>query len=570
MFNAWPALVLLALVSCSSAAAIRDGVPDQLPGVAQLDSLKGGSAVASDDVVVFAPLGRSNTHDSGGGLDFEAAQAGQVAWAIYRVPNPGGTLISVTGAGGQKLYMMVADYGAGNWSKAASFSTGAPHVDLTTLSPVSPAGYIYIAVVCTPQLAGTLTALHLEHDSVAPSGNTYYVSNGGDDGDDGSQLNPWETLQHAADVVGPGDTVQAMPGNYAGFHLQTSGEPDNPITFKGAGATIVSDNPDTPDGINIENWDGPPSIAYVLIDGIDVSGATRTGIRVAGTDSDFAHHITIRNCTLDGNGRWGVLSGHVDDMLVGGNTCSHSGAEHGIYLSNSGDRNVARDNICFGNNACGIQFNADATLEGDGTMSDVLIENNVLYDNGAAGGSALNTDGLRRAVIRNNLIYGNHASGIVLYNGDGVNSGENLVVNNTVVMPADGRWCITIGDGSTGNRIYNNVLYNNHPFRGVMTLDDSSLPGFFSDYNVLMDRLTADDGDTMLTLAQWQMQFGWDTHSIVSTPDAVFVNAAADDYHLKPGSAAIAVGLDAITPAFDLSGIARAPGIDAGCFEFVP
>ena len=41
----------------------------------------------------------------------------------------------------------------------------------------------------------------------------------------------WATLQHAADVVDPGDTVHVLDGNYQGFDLRRSGAPGNPITF---------------------------------------------------------------------------------------------------------------------------------------------------------------------------------------------------------------------------------------------------------------------------------------------------------------------------------------------------
>ena len=61
-----------------------------------------------------------------------------------------------------------------------------------------------------------------------------------------------------------------------------------------------------------------------------------------------------------------------------------------------------------------------------------------------------------------------------------------------------------------------------------------------SDYNVL-DRVTPDDGATVLTLAQWQAQ-GHELHSFSATPASLWVNDAAADYHLKAGSPAIDKG----------------------------
>ncbi|MDQ3024809.1 MAG: right-handed parallel beta-helix repeat-containing protein [bacterium] len=570
-------LTCVSLCACAGGSTLGDDEAAQfagLPSPAQLDALRGSSIVTADSIEVLTPLAWGNTSLTGSGLNFDTTAPGELAWAIYRVPGTFGTPLVITAEGGTALWLMAADFSDDRWFGTVQFFTETAQLDLAAIGDAtSPSEFIYFAVVATPGQSGLLRELFLTYDSAPPSGTTFYVSNSGDDGDDGSQINPWLTLQHAADVVGPGDTVIALPGDYAGFHLQTSGEPGNPITFSGPGATITSDNPNTPDGINIENWSGPPSISYVVIDDLDVVGVTRAGIRAVGSDTSFAHHITIRNCTLDANGRWGILNGHVDDMLVANNVCSNSGVEHGIYLSNSGDRNVARGNTCFGNNASGIQYNADASLGADGNMSDTLISGNVLYNNGAAGGAALNTDGLRRAVIRNNLLYDNHATGIVMYNGDGVGSGENLVVNNTVYQPADGRWCITIGDGSAGNRLYNNILWNEDSFRGAVSVFASSLPGFESDYNLLLNRLSADDGGSSMTLAQWQVAHNVDTNSVVMTdPAEVWVNAALGNFNLLTDSPAVSLGLPSIAPTVDLSGFVRpiGAGVDAGCYEYLP
>ena len=73
----------------------------------------------------------------------------------------------------------------------------------------------------------------------------------------------------------------------------------------------------------------------------------------------------------------------------------------------------------WGNSQNGIHMNADASLGGDGIISDALVEENVLYDNGATGGSAINCDGVQDSRIQNNLVYDHHSSGISLYMIDG-------------------------------------------------------------------------------------------------------------------------------------------------------
>lgn len=388
----------------------------------------------------------------------------------------------------------------------------------------------------------------------------YYVENGGNDGADGlSPATAWATLQHAADVVNPGDTVHVSNGNYQGFYLDRSGAPGQPITFlaESPAVSITSDNGTTPDGINIEG------AAHVVIDGFTVNGRTRAGIRTA-----LSQFVTVRNCSCGTNGRWGIFSGFADDFTIENNVTHDSVAEHGIYVSNSGDRPIIRGNLVYDNHANGIHMNGDLSQGGDGTISDALVEANVIFGNGAGGGSGINMDGVSESVIRNNLLYDNHASGISLYRIDGATGAkDNLVINNTIINASNGRWCININNGSTGNTLRNNILYNYHSFRGVITVDSSSRTGFSSDYNSLMNRFSVDGGDTVIGLSGWQA-FGYDLHSFLATPADNFVDPNGD-FHLLGSSPALDGGTAANAPSEDLDGDPRpsGPGYDMGVYE---
>lgn len=59
----------------------------------------------------------------------------------------------------------------------------------------------------------------------------YYVSTVGNDSNSGTKNNPWRTIQHAADVIHPGDTALVRAGTYAGFQVTKSGTHDSPIRF---------------------------------------------------------------------------------------------------------------------------------------------------------------------------------------------------------------------------------------------------------------------------------------------------------------------------------------------------
>jgi parallel beta-helix repeat protein len=399
------------------------------------------------------------------------------------------------------------------------------------------------------------------------SASTYFVSNSGDDNANGSESTPWETLQYAAGQVQAGDSVIVLAGEYAGFVMgwddEVGGSAENPVVFKAnQGATIVSDNIHTEDGINLEGID------YIVIDGFTITN-TDGFISRAGIRSVENTGIVIRNNTIDGMGTWGIFTGFSDNILIENNRCSNSIEQHGIYFSNSGDNPIIRGNICYSNNGCGIHMNGDISMGGDGIISNALVEANIIYDNGDAGGSAINCDGVQNSTFRNNLLYNNHAGGISLFQIDGAEPAyNNKVINNTIVMPADGRWAINIANGSSGNTVLNNILFSGHSFRGGLVIDEEGLTGFTSDYNVSIDRFSPDGDATILTLEAWQAETGQDEHSVVSSSEATFIDA--NNYHLITGCYAIDHGTPTNAPSNDLEGRVRpwGSGYDIGAYEF--
>ena len=394
---------------------------------------------------------------------------------------------------------------------------------------------------------------------------TYYVSNSGNNNNNGlSSQNAFQTLQHASDIVSAGDSVIVLAGNYTGFYHTTSGTASQKIIFTAQqGVIINAPNGITNDGINLEGS------SYIVVEGFKVTGVPRAGIR-----SVLNQHVIIRNNICDQNGVWGILTGFSDDIIIESNECSRSVQQHGIYFSNSADNPIIRNNICWGNNDCGIHMNGDISLGGDGIISNALVEKNILFDNGIGGGSAINCDGVQNSIIQNNLAYNNHASGISLYMIDGgAPSIANTIVNNTILQPSDGRWALNISDGSINNIAFNNIFYSTHTFRGSISIDAASMSGFHSNRNILTNRMSNDGGNTNMTLAQWQLSQN-DSNSVIAIPSALFVNPAADNYHLLSSSPAINFGrnfyYNKIAPTTDIEGNIRPIGIypDAGVYEF--
>ena len=335
------------------------------------------------------------------------------------------------------------------------------------------------------------------------------------------------------------------------FYLSRGGDVHAPIRFiaEGQSVRITRRNQRTLDGINIEGAD------HIVVDGFAIDEMPRNGNR-------FTHSAqsTIRRIRADHNRNCGIFTSFCDDILIEGNTTSRSIKEHGIYVSNSGDRPVVRSNVVFGNRSAGIHFNGDASQGGDGLISEALIEGNIVHDNGGAGASAINCDGVQNSIIRNNLLYNNHSSGISLFRIDGAaGSTRNSVINNTVVQASDSRWAVNIKNQSTNNLVVNNILFNDGS-RGSINVSGDSLSGLRSDYNIVVDRFSADDGDHLLRLSAWRSATGLDCHSQVSRPQDVFVNLESSDYHLRDGSPAIDAADPALAPRMDIEGSPRPVG----------
>jgi parallel beta-helix repeat protein len=393
----------------------------------------------------------------------------------------------------------------------------------------------------------------------------YYVSETGNNSNNGlTPATAFETLKYAADMVSAGDSVLVLEGNYVGFDIGTNGTQNSPIVFIAIENNVVIDerNSVTPDGINIENAD------WIVIDGFDVTDQPRAGIRIV--LSDF---VVIRNNNCHNNYRWGIFTGFTNDILIENNSCSFSEDEHGIYVSNSSDRPIIRNNHSFNNNGCGIHMNGDISMGGDGIISNAVVEGNIIHDNGVGGGSAINMDGVQDSEVFNNLIYNNHATGIAMYQIDGGDgSKNNKVFNNTIIQPSDGRWNILVTDGSSGNTLYNNILISHHSFRGSISIDAASTTGFVSDYNILVNRLSDDDGNSNMTLAQWQ-SLGYDLHSMLADPESqIFIDYTNGNFHLLQSAQAVDAGTNLVLPIVfeDLDNVTRpqGSGIDIGSYEF--
>lgn len=282
----------------------------------------------------------------------------------------------------------------------------------------------------------------------------FFVSPSGNDGASGSKSEPWKSLQHAIDLLKPGDTAHAAVGTYnEKIHFKKSGAKDSPITLKADGAAVISGA-----GIEGENIVLIESQSHIRLVGFEIRDHQKardgSGVRVRGACA----HIEIRNCriheirgrdamgiTIYGNAETPIsnliidgneifdcdparsealtLNGNVMDFQVTNNFV-HDVNNIGIdfiggeawLAKNPG--NVARQGICKGNRVerCRSKYGGGyaAGIYVDGGK-DIVIEDNLVMecDLGIEIGAENKGTVTSGVTVKNNRLFRNDKAGLV-------------------------------------------------------------------------------------------------------------------------------------------------------------
>ena len=303
-----------------------------------------------------------------------------------------------------------------------------------------------------------------------PSG--YYVAPGGSDANPGTETAPWATIQHAADVLRPGDTVYVRGGVYhETVEVNVSGSEES-------GYVVFRNYPgETPvlDGMGLDSSDGITALTienrhHVTIQGLEIRNYTtaaryRTAIGILVTGS--SHHIRL----LDNDLHHIETHATPDDDLTGADA-------HGIAVYGTGTEPI-HDIVLRGNHLHDLVLGSSEALVLNGNVERFSVEGNVIHDCDNIAIDAIGFEGVapepsldraRDGVIARNVIYGIDSLHNPAYGGersaDGiyVDGGTGIVIERNLVHHADIGIEIASehADGdSSFVTVRNNLLYEN-------------------------------------------------------------------------------------------------------------
>jgi len=351
--------------------------------------------------------------------------------------------------------------------------------------------------------------------TTATSSKHLYVSMMGSNSNPGTREKPFSTLQHAADVAKPGDTVEVRGGTYCQRLAVTSSgsAAAGSITFRSApgetaildgGCLFLENGPSamislhnasyiTIQGFVVSNYktNNPKSVPFgIRIDGHgshirildnDVhsiqqlyqglnkigSGANGFGIAVYGTDA----RAPISDLTIAGNQVHGLHTGSSESLVLNGNVTHFRVARNKVYENN----NIGIDIIGY-----------EPTVHDPKVdrARDGVVEENLVYDissqanpayglspstPGNASSDGIYVDGGTRVVIQRNIIH-NVDFGIEMASEHSGRNTSYIIARNNLIYFCHNAG-ISIGGydklrgGSNHVTIVNNTLYMDNAWR---------------------------------------------------------------------------------------------------------
>jgi hypothetical protein len=475
---------------------------------------------------------------------------------------------------------------SGSWSDAQLTSGALTFVD------VAPGNYSF-TLTCTGNYGSAATTASVTVTSAtsqvtaplpgppaACASNCYYVDavNGSDQNNGRTPSTAFQTLQMAANTVGPGATVTVMSGTYTAadggwLTLSTSGTPSAWIRFiAGAGQHPIVQTSSSSwawYGIQITG-------SYIVIDGFEVAGhnqsitAAQVGngdpnsglfnqacVGLNGGSGAIPHDIVVRNSILHDCGQSGFGVSVGDAITVAYNTVYNNSwwtwyDSSGISLWHlvdvpgstvtNGYKNFIVGNVAYNNynNVPSWALNPPGVTDGNA----IIIDDNRHTGASSGANDPQNVPYTGRTYIANNIVYSNGGRGIIAGTSAHVDIANNTTYNN---MLTDSPY-IVVGEINAPNSYDVNVVNNIADNLNGKQVDET-------------------DGGTYLNNL-------WDGSNVPMlganglSQDPGFTNAAAGNFTPAAGSPALGSGTAALAPIIDIAGQARpATAIDRGAIQ---
>jgi parallel beta-helix repeat protein len=421
---------------------------------------------------------------------------------------------------------------------------------------------------------------------VSIAGKIWYVSSSGSDSNDGSSEDQaFKTIQKGADNLQPGDTVLAMNGSY------TNPDPNSNIVRLARPGTAqawvaLMAYPGHAPKLQVRNWAGiGVNASYVLVQGFTLEGnrdeitleyalSERNNLKnpitsgnCIGIVSEFdqnlsAHHIIIRGNTVSkcpGGGIYTYWADYVtvEDNAINGNAYYAPYANSGLSFyqnwnsdSSTATKMIARRNVIFDNrNFVPFYFSSNdpakrVITDGNGIIVDDTrnTQNNSKF--GAYTG---------RTLLENNIVYENGARGLHVFSSDHVDIRHNTTYQNSI-QPETPEGEISAIESSDVN-VFNNIAVarSDRPSitRYGKTLEEKASQVFERNLIFGGTKSGADSSQNLVGL------------------DPKFVDIGAKNFRVGQNSPAIDAGDSSRASAEDFARVARplGAGVDIGAFE---
>lgn len=297
-----------------------------------------------------------------------------------------------------------------------------------------------------------------EHDpsstlitSPTSEGQVYYVSPSGDDANAGDRLNPWRTVQHAADSVQPGDTVYIRAGAYAEeVKFTMSGAQNAQITFTAASGEDVT----------IRSLEITEGISYLNISHLTIEGFSVWGIDLYGNNHDITlSHLQVNGGEAGVHFTRGSSGASPENGPVSMITLEQSviqGSEYTAVDCTPGpcDSMIFRTlEIAYAGRSGERFYGADGLAVERGR--DILVEDCFIHDNGGDGIDLNSRDfsgHVSGIIARRNRVVRNRQNGIKLW-------ASGRIENN--VLWGQGNTPVVVGDYAGSYEVVNNTIAYN-------------------------------------------------------------------------------------------------------------